>query len=48
MGCINIGMVMLDGLYQYMLGNVGLAVSIYVRKCWLGCIDIGNEMLAGL
>ena len=37
MGCINI-----------MLGNVGLAVSIYVRKCWLGCIDIGNEMLAGL
>ena len=37
MGCINImTMVML-----------AWAVSIYVRKCWLGCIDIGLKCWLG-
>ena len=37
MGCIDIGWVMLDGLYRYRLGNVGWAVSLGN----MGCINIG-------
>ena len=28
-------------VYRYRLGNVGRAVSIEVRQCWMGFIDIG-------
>ena len=28
-------------LYRYRLGNVRRAVSIEVRQCWMGFIDIG-------
>ena len=39
---------MLAVLYRYRLGNVGRAVSIEVRQCWMCFIDIGTAMLDGL